>query len=146
MRHVSPREAHALMQEQGYVYLDVRSVPEFDLGHPEGAYNVPWAQPSADGMLGNIHFVDEVKVLWTHDTKLILGCQTGRRSELAGQALSAVGFRDVVVQRAGMDGVRDAFGRIREPGWTASALPLQVETAPGHSHAYISARARPRGI
>ena len=40
-KRVSPQEARDLMEKDGYVYVDVRSIPEFDAGHPAGAYNVP---------------------------------------------------------------------------------------------------------
>ena len=36
IKRVSPAEAKTLMDE-GYVYLDVRSEPEFAAGHPAGA-------------------------------------------------------------------------------------------------------------
>ena len=34
VKRVSPEEAQALMQDQGWAYVDVRSVPEFEQGHP----------------------------------------------------------------------------------------------------------------
>ncbi len=40
VKRVTPPEAAALLAE-GWIYLDVRSIPEFDLGHPTGAVNVP---------------------------------------------------------------------------------------------------------
>jgi rhodanese-related sulfurtransferase len=40
-RRVSPQEAKDLMDKEGYVYVDVRSIPEFEAGHPAGAFNVP---------------------------------------------------------------------------------------------------------
>jgi rhodanese-related sulfurtransferase len=50
VKRVTPEQALELMRAEGYSYLDVRSVPEFDEGHPEGAYNVPllhWARAAA---------------------------------------------------------------------------------------------------
>ena len=41
VKRISPEEARDLMDKEGYVYLDVRSVPEFAAGHPTGAYNIP---------------------------------------------------------------------------------------------------------
>ena len=38
--NVSVREARD-KQREGYTYVDVRSIPEFEQGHPEGAVNVP---------------------------------------------------------------------------------------------------------
>ena len=40
VKRVTPTEAAALVNE-GWIYLDVRSIPEFELGHPAGAVNVP---------------------------------------------------------------------------------------------------------
>ena len=41
LTRVSPKDARDLMEKDGYAYVDVRSIPEFEAGHPEGAYNVP---------------------------------------------------------------------------------------------------------
>jgi len=40
-QEISPEEAHDLMEDEDYVYVDVRTQAEFEGGHPEGAYNVP---------------------------------------------------------------------------------------------------------
>ena len=42
--NVSVREARD-KQREGYIYVDVRSIPEFEQGHPEGAVNVPLHPP-----------------------------------------------------------------------------------------------------
>jgi rhodanese-related sulfurtransferase len=115
MRRISPREAHALMAE-GYAYLDVRSSLEFALGRPEGALNVP---------LGGGDFVEDVRDLLGDHARVIVGCATGVRSLLAAQQLLQAGFEEVVEQRAGMDGVRDAFGRLKERGWRDEGLPVE---------------------
>src|SRR5688500_8091207 len=95
---ISALEADGFMREQGYAYLDVRSVMEFEAGHPLGAFNVPW-QTLIDGDTGeNPRFVDEVAACFARDGKLVVGCKAGARSELAAQALLAAGFVDVVVQ------------------------------------------------
>ena len=39
VKRVTPVEAEALLKE-GWTYLDVRSIPEFDGGHPVGASDV----------------------------------------------------------------------------------------------------------
>lgn len=138
---VSAREAHALLREQGYAYLDVRSVPEFDTGHPEGAYNVPWAEPAAAGMRDNPRFLAEVEALFEKSAPLVVGCASGVRSLRAAQLLRERGFARVVELRAGMDGVRDAFGRVKEKGYRAESLPLATRAAPGRSHAEVRALA-----
>ena len=40
VEHVMPTEAARLIESEGYVYIDVRSVPEFDHGHPAPAVNI----------------------------------------------------------------------------------------------------------
>jgi rhodanese-related sulfurtransferase len=136
---VSPREAHALVREQGYAYLDVRSVPEFDAGHPEGAYNVPIAEPAPEGLRDNPRFVAEVEALFASATPLVVGCASGVRSLRAAALLATRGFTRLVEQRAGMDGVRDPFGRVKERGHRAEGLPVATRAAPGRSHAEVRA-------
>jgi rhodanese-related sulfurtransferase len=138
MTRVSPIEAHALMRDAGYVYLDVRSVPEFDAGHPEGAFNVPWLEATSGGLLENAEFVAQISAVFPRDAKLLIGCKAVSRSEQAAQALIAAGFCDVVIQRAGMDGVVDPFGRVKDPGWRASGLPVALEARAGHAHAALA--------
>lgn len=134
-----------LVSEQGYVYLDVRAVPEFDTGHPPGAYNVPLLSPRpGGGMDENVRFADEVRAALPADAKLVVGCASGVRSQRASALLQAAGFRDVIEQRAGVDGVRDAFGRVREKGHRAEGLPLVTRAEPGRSHAEIRALLGPR--
>ena len=50
IKRISPEEARALVEDQGYSYLDVRSVPEFEAGHPVGAYNIPLLHMGPGGM------------------------------------------------------------------------------------------------
>lgn len=113
---VTPNEAHTLMRDQGYVYVDVRNPDEFELGHPTGAQNVPFE--------GNPDFLGAMQRAFALDAKLIVGCRSNRRSARAAAALRGAGFRDVIEQRAGMAGVRDAFGGVIERGWEDSGLPV----------------------
>jgi rhodanese-related sulfurtransferase len=113
---ISPNEALTLMREQGYVYVDVRSPTEFELGHPEGARNVPW--------LDNPDFLGSMQRMFKSDAKLIVGCRTNNRSAKAVAALRGAGFSDVIEQRAGMAGLRDAFGGLIEAGWEDAGLPV----------------------
>lgn len=116
---VSPKEALQLMREQGYVYVDVRSPTEFALGHPEGAYNVPW--------LDNPDFLGDMQRAYAKDAKLIVGCRTNNRSAKAAAALRGAGYLDVREQTAGMAGTRDAFGGVIERGWEELGLPISRE-------------------
>lgn len=130
---VGPADAQRMVEQDGYCYLDVRSVPEFDQGHPDGAYNIPWLSMGAAGMEPNPDFVAQAKEAFGRDTKLIVGCAAGVRSLSAAQALLDAGFEHVVDQRAGYEGVRDPFGRVTDPGWQALGLPTAFEAQAGRS-------------
>ena len=121
---MSPREAHELMTSACFVYLDVRTQPEFDEGHPPGAYNVPLQHAGDDGLVDNHEFVAQVRALFSADAGIVVGCAAGVRSLRAAQVLEESGFTNLVEQRAGMSGIRDAFGRVRERGWRDEGLPL----------------------
>jgi len=139
VKRVSPAEAKALV-DAGWLYLDVRSEPEFASGHPEGAANVPYAHAGPRGMQPNPDFLAVVEALYPKDHKLILGCQSGGRSLRAAEALAAAGYTAIVDQRAGFGGARDAFGQVSEAGWAAAGLP--VSTALGDdSYAKLKAKA-----
>src|SRR5687768_2666515 len=129
---VSPREAQALVEQHGYVYLDVRTVPEFDAGHAPHAYNVPLSFPSARGVLEeNQGFVAEVQQALGKNAKLVVVCASGVRSLRAAQLLRSAGFHDVLEQHAGMEGIRDPFGRVKQKGHRDEGLPVIIESEPG---------------
>ena len=136
IRRVSPQDAKALVESDGYVYVDVRSIPEFEAGHPEGAYNVPVAHAGDRGMAPNGDFVAVMEKGFGKDAKLVLGCQSGGRSFQAAQVLQAAGFADVVDQRAGFGGAGS------EPGWRSAGLPTATKAAPGRDYASLKARAK----
>ena len=122
-KRVSPTEARALVEREGYVYVDVRSVPEFEGGRPEGAYNVPFAHATPTGMRPNEDFMRVMEATFSKDAKLVVGCLMGGRSARACVALEAAGFTCLVDQRAGWGGAKDPFGRVTETGWSAQGLP-----------------------
>ena len=39
--HVDVKEAYRLQAAEGYAYIDVRSIPEYEGGHPAGAQEDP---------------------------------------------------------------------------------------------------------
>lgn len=141
---VSPAEAKRLIDEEGYTYVDVRSVPEYDAGHPAGSANVPLLHAGAGGMTPNPDFLAVMTALYPKDTKLVLGCRSGQRSLRAAEALAAAGYVALVDQRAGFDGARNAFGAIAEPGWSAEGLPVETST-PGSSYAELQKRVASSG-
>jgi rhodanese-related sulfurtransferase len=139
---VSAREAHQLLSEHGYSYLDVRTQREFALGHPEGAFNIPLQcrnelTSSPNTLSENPDFVAVARSVFAPDRKLIIGCHSGTRSHTAAQLLLAAGYCAIVEQRAGYEGTRDAFGRIIEHGWRQSNLPSATDALPGHDYASL---------
>ena len=130
---ISPEEALEKMEDEGYVYVDVRSVPEFEGGHPEGAYNVPWKHMGAAGMVDNEDFLAVMQATFEKDAKLIIACKAGGRSKAACAALESAGFSSVLDQGAGYIGSTDAFGQMKDPGWLTQGLPIAIEAEPGRS-------------
>jgi rhodanese-related sulfurtransferase len=126
---ISPREASEKLA-QGWTYVDVRTTQEFEAGHPAGAVNVPILHAAPGGMTPNPDFLRVMSAVFAKDAKIIVGCKAGGRSMRAAQALSEAGFVNVLDQRAGWDGARNAFGQMTEPGWSRTGLPVD-QGAPG---------------
>jgi rhodanese-related sulfurtransferase len=142
IRRVSAEEAHRLMVDDGYLYLDVRSVQEFEAGHPSGAYNVPLLHMAPDGMRPNPAFLSEVEAAFPKDRAILVGCRSGQRSLRAGEAMAAAGYADLVDVRPGFAGTTDPFGGKQEPGWQPSGLPIERDAQPGRSYADLSAKTK----
>jgi rhodanese-related sulfurtransferase len=138
VRRVSPAEAHDLVEREGYVHVDVRTEAEWSAGHASGALNVPFQLAAPGGMTPNAEFLPVMVGLFAKDRAIVLSCKSGSRSLKAAALLEADGFTCVVDQRAGMDGVRDPFGRVLEPGWARAGLP-QSRGAKG---SYLELRSR----
>ncbi len=139
VKRVSPAEAKQLMDD-GYLYVDVRTEPEYAAGHPKGALNVPVMNSGPRGMTPNGEFLDVLEALYPRETRILVGCKAGGRSIRAAEMMIAAGFTNVVDQRAGFDGARDPFGQITEPGWAPAGLPVEPATA-GGSYAELRAKA-----
>lgn len=141
-KRVSPLEAQALVVHEGFALLDVRTVVEFEAGHPKGAFNVPWALIEARGQVPNALFAEVVEKRFAKDAKLVLTCQTGRRSLDALIYLEARGFTQLIDLRPGWAGLKDAFGGVREKGWEALELPS--ETGDGGERSYVMLKGEAR--
>lgn len=142
LSRISPEEAAELLRA-GYVYLDVRNPDEFALGHPKGAYNIPWLDPEAPTRTANPRFLALVTKHFARDQGLIIGCQTGRRSLSAAELLIREGYAKIVEQRAGFAGSKDAFGGVVEPGWQARGLPVAYQAEPGRDYRTLEEATKP---
>ncbi len=132
LKRISPEEARDLIEQEGWVYVDVRSVPEFEAGHPTGAYNVPLAHLGPAGMSPNVDFLGVMEKTFAKDRALVIGCKSGGRSLQAATILASAGFVNVVDQRAGFSGGMDPQGR-PEAGWGPKGLPTSREAQSGRS-------------
>jgi rhodanese-related sulfurtransferase len=104
MKRISAADSKKL-QEEGFVYVDVRSEPEFASGHPKGAVNVPFNAPD---------FLELMKSKFAADSKLIIGCQVGGRSMRASALLEQNGYSNVADNTGGFE------------QWAAQKLPAEA--------------------
>lgn len=138
-RSVTPEEAARLIAD-GYVYVDVRSEPEFEAGHVPGALNVPISHQGPTGMTPNPEFLAVMQQAFGKDEKLVVGCKAGGRSKKAVDQLAQAGFSELSDMSAGWDGSRDAFGRA-VPGWSKVGLPVETGKPPGQQYSDVKQRA-----
>ena len=122
IRQVTPAEAaRELAATPNTVYLDVRTVEEFDAGHPAGARNVPVfvRDPATGRPRPNAEFVAIVQRHLAPATRLLVGCQSGMRSQHACELLAGAGYTDLANVQGGFGGSEDAAG------WKESGLPVE---------------------
>lgn len=132
-QNVSPTEAKELLVgDVGAVYIDVRSIPEYESGHPAGAFNIPVLHRHAVGMVPNPDFVRVVQAHFAADAKLLVGCQSGGRSMRACEALVAAGFVDVANVTAGFGGSRT------ERGWLDLGFPVEFGASDDKGYAALA--------
>jgi rhodanese-related sulfurtransferase len=144
MKEMSAQEACDLMQsDPEVIYLDVRSVPEFEAGHAAGAINIPIMHftPQA-GMSPNPDFPAVVEANVPRDAKLVVGCKSGVRSARACEMMSQMGYTDLTNVRGGFVGAMDNFGRVIEPGWSMLNLPGCCECTDEARYETLAGKAR----
>jgi len=122
IRQVTPAEAaRELAATPLAVYLDVRTVEEFEAGHPAGARNVAVLvrDPASGRPRPNPEFLAVVQRHLPPATPLLVGCQSGMRSQHACELLADAGYTDLANVRGGFGGSEDAAG------WKESGLPVE---------------------
>lgn len=134
VKRVTPEEAAQYVAD-GWTYLDVRSVPEFEQGHPKGAVNLPLLDVEAGRMVPNADFVAIAQRHFPVDAKLVVGCKSGGRSAQATAMLASVGYQNLIDVRGGFGGERDGLGRSVVAGWAEAGLPVATHAEPGHAYA-----------
>ena len=124
IKHITVQQAQQ-QQAKGATYLDVRSIPEFEQGHPEGAFNVPLmhVDPATQQMRPNPDFLNVVRANFPPDTSMVIGCKMGGRSAQACEILSNAGYQDVTNVLGGFGGAPQ-FGHT---GWVQAGLPVETK-------------------
>ena len=140
IKRVSPEEAKQMLDsDERCIYLDVRTVPEFDAGHVPGAKNVPVMDRDPYGRMQlNPAFVKVVEAKFGKDANCITGCQKGGRSMKAAELLLSNGFTTVVDMRGGFGGETDPMGQLTYPGWSPRGLPTTTESDPQDRYENLS--------
>ncbi len=132
MKEVSPKEAHeAASKDASIVLIDVRSVGEYQEGHPAGSLNIPFMNKGMMGMSPNPDFLAVMTAAVPKDKKVLLSCLSGGRSAKAGMMMEQNGWKDVTNVRCGWGGSRDTG----EPGWSGLGLPSEKGDQAGRSYA-----------
>jgi len=136
-----------MVESDGYVYIDVRSEPEFDQGHPAPAVNIPLlrADEQTGQMTPNPDFIRVVQANFPEDAQLFMGCRSGQRSAHAVQLLQSAGYQTVVNMRCGFSGETTPFGQVLNPGWEEVGLPVSRESGQGISYASLLAKTEDAG-
>ena len=129
MEHLEPRRAYEFLKATpDALLIDCRSEMEYlFVGHPVGALHVSW-NDGPDWEV-NPHFVGQVKKLAGTDhalSPIVLICRSGNRSQEAGEALEAHGFRRVYHVAHGFEGELNAEHRRNSlSGWRYEGLPWE---------------------
>lgn len=137
LKRVTPLEAKKLVEEDDYLLVDVRAIPEYEESRAEGAYNVPFLHKTPQGMVPNVDFAKVMQTLAPDKTKgIVAHCGMGGRSLRAAQTLKALGYERVVDMKGGFSGEKDDSGTTLNPGWVDSQLP--TDAGPGSGRAYAT--------
>lgn len=142
IRQVTPDEAHKLLSDEGHRYLDVRTEGEFAAGHPATAVNVPVviADRATGQMAMNPEFLRVVEAHIPKDTKIVVGCASGGRSQRAAELLTQAGYSHVANMQGGFGGARDQTGRTVVAGWAERGLPVCKDCGAENSYAGLRQR------
>jgi rhodanese-related sulfurtransferase len=138
IKHTTVQQAHQ-QQTAGATYLDVRSIPEFEQGHPAGAFNIPLLHVDATTgqMRPNPDFLDVVRANFPADTPLVIGCRMGGRSQHACEMLASAGFHDVTNVLGGFGGAPG------HAGWVQAGLPTETTADVSRNYDALEKRKAP---
>ena len=142
VKQINPEEANEFMQsDEGALYIDVRTEPEFENGHPPNAINIPVVFPDSvtRQMMPNPEFIRVVEAHVGKGKRVIVGCQRGGRSQHAGELMVGAGYTDVSNMQGGFGGARDPMGQIVAPGWLQMEYPVENRVDDSNSYEGLKA-------
>ncbi|KAI5071650.1 hypothetical protein GOP47_0013901 [Adiantum capillus-veneris] len=113
IKAVPVQVAHELLNA-GHRYLDVRTAEEFASGHIEGAVNIPYMYKVGPGLTKNLKFLEDVETKFGKDDEIVVGCQMGKRSQMAAEELVAAAYT----------GITDMAGGYM--AWMRSGMPTET--------------------
>ncbi len=139
LKRVNAEEAKKLVDDEGYVVVDVRSMPEFAEEHADGSVNIPFLHRTPQGMIPNEDFgrIVEFKFPDTN-AKIVTTCAMGGRSVRAAQQLLNMGYTNVVDLRGGFSSEKDESGNIVHAGWKDSGYATETGEPEGRSYKSIN--------
>ena len=83
---ITPEEAKKIMDSgEEHIILDTREQDEFDEGHIPGAILIPYTEIENKAK----------EMLPDKDAQILVYCRSGRRSKIAAEALSKLGYTNV---------------------------------------------------
>jgi len=121
---ISPVDAWTLIQSERAVLVDVRSGEERKfVGYVPGSIHVAWA--TGTSLTRNPRFLRELEAKVAKDAIVLLLCRSGKRSALAAEAATRIGYASAFNVSEGFEGDLDeqhrrgALGgwRLRGLGW-----------------------------
>lgn len=138
IQQINPEQAKKILDENSEaLYVDVRSVREFEQGHAEGAINIPLLDHNEDGqMLPNPDFLAVMEAQVPKDKVLIVACQAGGRSQKACEQLEMKGYQNLSNMMGGFGGTPQT------PGWKQSGLPVSQDNGEGISYESLKKKAK----
>ncbi len=149
---ITPKQAYRMLKKdpENTFLVDVRTRYEYqDVGHPVGAYNIPWlfsttrATKRGYAKVLNKNFCRDLKARFNPETDtLLLLCRSAQRTVAASTAAVDCGFREdrVFNVLAGFEGdkVRDRnspyYGKRRIAGWRLEGLPWTYRMDPKYMY------------
>lgn len=143
---MTPEQVKALADGgDQFIYLDVRTTTEFLDGHPPDAWNIPVAlvDPATSGMVMNGEFLSVVEANIPKETRVIVGCRSGRRSAKAQTLMEAAGYTRVSNMLGGFVGGNDSSTGAAVAGWSRSGYPIQRGDGDEHGYAALAAKVKP---